>query len=118
MGKASRVDFHPRSATGAVLLLAGRQLRPDVPPPADVFSLHHASLRQRPQLVGAADDPLGLGFVQHDNAFVELDHPQRAQELADRFAKLPWVKQLHAWARKINPLLKGRGWLRGLSYYW
>ena len=60
----------------------------------------------------------GLGFVQHDNAFVELDNPQRAQELADRFAKLPWVKQLNAWARKINPLLKGRGWLRGMSYYW
>jgi len=60
----------------------------------------------------------GLGFVQHDNAFVDLDNPQRAQQLADRFAKLPWVKQLHGWARKINPLLTGRGWLRGLSYYW
>ncbi len=60
----------------------------------------------------------GLGFVQHDNAFVELDHPQRAQALADRFAKLPWVKQLNVWAQKINPLLKGRGWLRGMRYYW
>lgn len=60
----------------------------------------------------------GLGFVQRDNAFLELDHPPRAQELADRFAKLPWVKQLQAWARKINPLLKGRGWLRGMNYYW
>jgi len=60
----------------------------------------------------------GLGFVQHDNACVDLDHPQRAQELADRFAKLPWVKQLDGWARKINPLLTGRGWLRGMPYYW
>ena len=60
----------------------------------------------------------GLGFVQHDNAFVELDNPQRAQELADRFAKLSWVKQLNVWARKINPLLKGRGWLKGMNYYW
>ena len=56
--------------------------------------------------------------MQHDNAFVDLDHPQRAQELADRFAKLPWVKQLDGWARKINPLLTGRGWLRGMRYYW
>jgi hypothetical protein len=60
----------------------------------------------------------GLGFGQHDNAFVELENPQRAQELANRFAKLPWVKQLTAWSRKINPLLKGRSWLSGMSYYW
>ena len=61
-GRQAAVDLHPPSATGPVLLLAGRQLRPDVPPPADVFSLQHASLRQRPQLVGAADDPLGAGL--------------------------------------------------------
>jgi hypothetical protein len=59
----------------------------------------------------------GLGFVQHDNAFVQLDEPTRAQQLADRFAKLAWVKQLSKWARRINPLLR-RGWLRGMKYYW
>ncbi len=51
-----------------------------------------------------------LGFVQHDNAFLELADPQRAQQLADGFANLPWVRQLDSWARKINPLLPGRGW--------
>jgi hypothetical protein len=60
----------------------------------------------------------GLGFVQHDNAFTALDDPQRAQKLADRFAKLPWVKQLARWAREVNPLLCGRGWLSGTDYYW
>jgi hypothetical protein len=60
----------------------------------------------------------GLGFVQHDNAFVELDHPRRAQQLADKFAKLRWVKQLTAWSRKINPLLSGRGPFSGMKYYW
>ncbi len=60
----------------------------------------------------------GLGFVQCDNAFTALDEPERAQELAHRFAKLPWVKQLTRWARQVNPLLKGRGWLSGMSYYW
>lgn len=60
----------------------------------------------------------GLGFTQQDNAFVQLDHPARVQQLADKFVKLPWVKQLTAWARKINPLLKGRGWLAGQNYYW
>jgi len=60
----------------------------------------------------------GLGFVQHDNAFLDLENPAEAQKLADRFAKLPWVKQLHSWSRQVNPLLKGRGWLSGMSYYW
>jgi hypothetical protein len=60
----------------------------------------------------------GLGFTQHDNAFVQLDDPARAQQLADGFAKLPWVKQLTKWARQFNPLLTGRGWLAGQSYYW
>jgi len=60
----------------------------------------------------------GLGFVQCDNAFTVLDAPERAQTLADRFATLPWVKQLSRWARQVNPLLTGRGWLAGLNYYW
>ena len=59
-----------------------------------------------------------LGFVQHDNAFLALDHPARAQQLADRFVKLPWVKRLTAWARLINPLLTRGGWLSGMNYYW
>lgn len=59
-----------------------------------------------------------LGFVQCDNAFTALDNPRRAQILADRFAKLGWVKQLTTWARQVNPLLKGRGWLAGMNYYW
>jgi hypothetical protein len=60
----------------------------------------------------------GLGFVKQDNAFVQLENPQKAQQLADQFAGLNWVKQLTAWARKINPLLKGKGWLAGMNYYW
>jgi hypothetical protein len=38
--------------------------------------------------------------------------------LADRFAELPWCKQLTRWARKVNPLLMGRRWLAGMNYYW
>jgi hypothetical protein len=59
----------------------------------------------------------GMGFVQHDNAFVQLDDPARAQKLADRFATLGWVTQLTKWAKRINPLLRQR-WLRGMKYYW
>jgi hypothetical protein len=58
-----------------------------------------------------------LGFVQHDNAFTQLDKPDVAQRLADRIPKLRWVKILHRWARQVNPLL-GKSWLGKADYYW
>jgi hypothetical protein len=58
-----------------------------------------------------------LGFVQHDNAFTQLDNPVAAQRLADRFFKLPWLKILKRWARQVNPLL-GASWLSKADYYW
>jgi hypothetical protein len=58
-----------------------------------------------------------LGFVQHDNAFTQLDAPAQAQRLADRFPRLPWVKILNRWARQVNPLL-GQSWLAKADYYW
>lgn len=59
----------------------------------------------------------GVGFVQHDNAFTQLDDPAKAQQLADGFPRLPWVKILDRWARQVNPLLAER-WLQGKGYYW
>jgi hypothetical protein len=59
----------------------------------------------------------GSGFVQHDNAFTQLDDPARAQSLADRFPRLAWVTILDGWARQVNPLLS-EPWLRGQGYYW
>jgi len=59
-----------------------------------------------------------LGFVQQDNAFTQLDDPDKAQQLADRFAQLNWVKQLTRWARQVNPHIKKGGWLSGMNYYW
>src|SRR5262245_6254602 len=58
-----------------------------------------------------------VGFVQHDNAFTQLDNPGKAQALADRFPRLGWVKILDRWARQVNPLL-GEPWLQGPGYYW
>lgn len=58
----------------------------------------------------------GIPFEQVDNAFVHLDDPQKAQRLADRFAKLPWPKLLEAFARRVNPLLKKE--LKAMSHYW
>src|SRR4029077_4930024 len=59
----------------------------------------------------------GIGFVQHDNAFTQLEDPTQAQSLADRFPRLGWVKILDRWARQVNPLL-GESWLKGQGYYW
>src|SRR5581483_4915828 len=58
-----------------------------------------------------------LGFVQHDNAFTQLDAPAAAQRLADRLPHLPWVRILNRWARQVNPLL-GASWLGNADYYW
>jgi hypothetical protein len=49
---------------------------------------------------------LGLGFVQKDNAFTQLDDPAKAQRQADRFARLDWPKILNRYARLVNPLLR------------
>ncbi len=58
-----------------------------------------------------------IGFCQRDNAFTQLDSAQRAQHLADRFCRLPWVRQLDQWARQYHPLLR-EPWLKKSSYYW
>ena len=58
-----------------------------------------------------------LGFDLQDNAFTALDDPGAAQELADSFAELKWVKILDRLARRVNPLMFER-WFRGLCYYW
>ena len=57
-------------------------------------------------------------FVQQDNAFTQLDDPRKAQQLADRFAQLNWVKQLTTWARQVNPHIGKAGWLSNMNYYW
>lgn len=49
---------------------------------------------------------LGLGFVQNDNAFTQLDDPAKAQRQADRFARLDWPKILNRYGRLVNPLLR------------
>jgi hypothetical protein len=57
-----------------------------------------------------------LGFVRQHNAFTELDDPDQAQRIADRFARLNWPKILDRWARQVNPLLGEL--LPGYSVHW
>ena len=58
----------------------------------------------------------GIGHVQVDNAFVRIDDCPRAQRFADRLVKKDFPRVLAAFARKVNPLL--RGLLSTMSYYW
>jgi hypothetical protein len=58
----------------------------------------------------------GIGFVQQDNAFVELDDPVKAQRLADKFANLNWPKILAKYAELVNPLRAEL--VPQQSYYW
>jgi hypothetical protein len=45
----------------------------------------------------------GLGYVQADNAFVQLKDPRRTQALADRLLDWPWRRFLQRLAQQINP---------------
>jgi len=47
-----------------------------------------------------------------------LDDPQQAQQLADRFAKITWVKQLDTWARRVNPLIRRGQCLHNMDDDW
>jgi hypothetical protein len=58
-----------------------------------------------------------IDFVQADNAFVDIDGFDKAQEIADQFSKLDWVKILDRFVKRVNPLLK-QPWLGKRSYYW
>ncbi len=57
-----------------------------------------------------------LGFVQQDNAFIQLDDAAAAQKIANRFAQLPWPKLLERYARIVNPLLHDV--LKPMTHYW
>ena len=58
-----------------------------------------------------------LGFVQADNAFVQLDDPARAQALADQLIDWPWGSFLRWFAGQVNPWAGAKR--TGLKpYYW
>jgi hypothetical protein len=58
-----------------------------------------------------------MGFVQMDNALCDIDDPQGAQAMADRFAELDGPRELSAWTRPLMPLL-GHDWFKPLQYEW
>jgi hypothetical protein len=61
-------------------------------------------------------DTKNISYEKIENAFVSIADQEKAQKIADRFQSLPIEKILHAFANRVNPLLKTI--LRGMEYYW
>lgn len=57
-----------------------------------------------------------IGYKQMENAFVSIDDTSAAQSIAERMPTVSWESILHAFARRVNPLLKTI--LAGMEYYW
>lgn len=58
----------------------------------------------------------GIDFHKHENSFVWIDDIKRAQRFANALVKKKWPRILSAFARRVNPLMKGL--LKGMGYYW
>jgi hypothetical protein len=61
-------------------------------------------------------DDRGIAYLLIENAFVRLEDPVAAPELADKFSALDWPLLLNRWAAQVNPML--RDLLRNMHYYW
>jgi hypothetical protein len=61
-------------------------------------------------------DRAAVKYDREDNCFVWIEDLPRAQQLADRQARIHWDRQLKSLAHQANPLL-GEA-LKDLSYYW
>jgi len=61
-------------------------------------------------------DQHDIAYLKLDNAFLQIEDPQRAQRFSNRFTKKNWPIILHAFAKRFNPLLKDL--LQSMDYYW
>jgi hypothetical protein len=63
-------------------------------------------------------DAAGIGYVKQENCFTRIDDLAAAQRMLAELEERKWVRLLNAFARKVNPLLKRKGWLDLQGYYW
>jgi hypothetical protein len=63
-------------------------------------------------------DAAGLRYVQRDNCFTWLEHPERAQQLMDRQVRSDWPVLLSEIARSLNPLHETMFAAFPMEYYW
>jgi hypothetical protein len=63
-------------------------------------------------------DSLGIGYKRYDNALLEIDDIDTAQQLCERFCRRKWPRLLGRFARMVNPwipVIKKAGFS---DYYW
>ena len=60
----------------------------------------------------------GLGFVQQDNCFTDLEDVARTQALADRQLRTPWDKLLNGLVAQVHPRHRRLFAPHPLHYYW
>jgi hypothetical protein len=65
-----------------------------------------------------AMDAAGLHYVQRDNCFTWLEHPELAQWLMDRQVQAAWPELLSGIARSLNPQHAAMFQAFPVEYYW
>jgi hypothetical protein len=60
----------------------------------------------------------GVGFVQAENCFTQIDNFAKAQLLLDRLLCLNWKRCLDPLGRRVNPWLDPKGEVVFWRYYW
>lgn len=63
-------------------------------------------------------DTAGLHYLQRDNCFTWLEHPERAQRLMDRQVRSDWPELLSEIARSLNPVHETMFAAFPMEYYW
>lgn len=63
-------------------------------------------------------DAAGIGYLQRDNCFTWLEHPERAQQLMDQQLQAAWPDLLGGIARSLNPVHEAMFQAFPIDYYW
>jgi hypothetical protein len=63
-------------------------------------------------------DAAGIGYLQRENCFTWLDHPERAQQLLDQQLQAAWPELLEDIARSLNPAHEAMFQACPVEYYW
>ena len=61
-------------------------------------------------------DQHDIPYNKLENAFLQIEDPQRAQGFSNRFVRKNWPRILHVFAKRFNPLFKDL--LQSMDYYW
>jgi hypothetical protein len=63
-------------------------------------------------------DGKGIGYQRYDNSIIQVDDVKRAQEIADQFITVNFVKAFDAISKQINPVTSRIKKVFSKGYYW